>query len=829
MRSMSCCVLGWWAAWPALAAAPSPPSWQPYVVAPSSRHVRPVRVLSVSGDVTHADALLDGHGVAVFKRPPPQAESRWPQGTRIQLPGLKDARGAEHLIDGALASVWQAPARIAGSTPAIDLDTPTAQTLHGMTVRAASGHVLADFSVDARQDGAWKRVASVHGNKQLQVAVTFPRAVTARRWRIDVPVAKNADSARIKLAEIWPGALHDAPPPSVVLDFGKVVVGYPRLHFAAGSTPGTGLRLAFSETRQYLGERSDFTRSDNGDAIVPGTDQVVATTQPRVWVDRHGCTHERKVCDDGLHGFRYLRISLDALPADAPYAKPSGVVRLRDVSLDFTAYLGRPDTYAGWFESSDKALNRYWFDASYTNELITDTFRADDVEPRQANSAFLDGKRVLHDGAKRDRDPYVGDVAVSARTAYLTHGAALGDAARNVLLDLAKHQRVDGWIAPASIRHYTLPLFEYPLWWVVADWDNLRYTGDLAFTRAIYPHLLRLLDGWYPKVADAHGLLHKGLDGTSGYGDYAFLPRTGEVSYYNALYVLALHDAVAMAHALGHDNDATRWTARARHVARAMNARLWDAKAGAYLDSRQGPVRHAQDGNGLAVVAGVASRSRARQALGYLGTHTALPYGHAFMDNNTLLPDGGKRVYAFTSYPEIQARFQVGMTASALREIHALYGWMAHHDPGTTDWEGIGAGGSMYEGGYTSAAHGWSTGVVPLLSNDVLGVTPTGPGFARWTLHPHPGDLKWARGKVPTPHGPIAVHWVQKNARLELGVTVPKGTVARVVLPAAKGSHVVMDGHTAEARWRGHAAGDRGAWVLDRVVPGKHRFRVTAR
>ena len=34
-----------------------------------------------------------------------------------------------------------------------------------------------------------------------------------------------------------------------------------------------------------------------------------------------------------------------------------------------------------------------------------------------------------------------------------------------------------------------------------------------------------------------------GMNGTSGYGDYAFLPRSGEVTYYNVLYVKALRDA----------------------------------------------------------------------------------------------------------------------------------------------------------------------------------------------------------------------------------------------------------------------------------------------
>lgn len=99
--------------------------------------------------------------------------------------------------------------------------------------------------------------------------------------------------------------------------------------------------------------------------------------------------------------------------------------------------------------SSDSQLNTYWYGASYTSELVTDTFRPNDVDPRNADSPSLDGKLVLFDGAKRDRDPYDGDIAVSGVTDYLTHD--VGAAPRDVLADLADHQRSDGWIIPGPL------------------------------------------------------------------------------------------------------------------------------------------------------------------------------------------------------------------------------------------------------------------------------------------------------------------------------------------------------------------------------------------
>lgn len=619
-------------------------------------------------------------------------------------------------------------------------------------------------------------------------------------------------------------------PPSVTVDFGKVVVGYPQISFAGSSGNNPGVRLAFSESLQYLTDRSDFTRSDYFGG--PGTDQYAVPAQPVVWTDTLGCDANGKVCADGLHGFRYLKISLDALPGDAPDAQPYGEVDVNGISLDFTAYLGTPDTYLGWFDSSDPQLNQFWYDASYTDELVTDKFRSTDVDPF-GESPRLDGKLVILDGAKRDRLPYVGDISVSGRTNYLTHD--VGAAVRNVLADLADHQRGDGWIPPSP--PYTLTLFDHELWWLIASWDYVLYTGNTGYAAFYYRNLVKLLDSWCPSVTDSRGLLDKGLNGAYlGWSDFCFpCQRTGEVTYYNALYALALLDAARLATTLGQGSDATRWQQREAGVASAINTYLWDPAAGAYLDSAVGATRHGQDGNGLAILAGVASPDQTDSALNYLASATAQPYGNAFMDNDTLVSGGSQRVYAFTSYLDIQARFLNGQANSAIDEIKRLYGWMAGQDPGTTDWEGIGAGGSLYEGAGTSAAHGWSTGVVPALTNYLLGVIPTGPGFATWIVQPHPGTVSWAQGQLPTPHGPLGVSWSTGSAggRFTMTVIAPPGTTGDVAVPAnGSAVQVRVDGQLVFYKGKGigrrfGAQQSNGYVTLHGIRAGRHTITVS--
>lgn len=196
----------------------------------------------------------------------------------------------------------------------------------------------------------------------------------------------------------------------------------------------------------FLSDRGTNLQSDK---LTQGTDQIAVQNDAHTWQNKLGCQVDRKVCSDGLHGFRYVKIWLDALGSDAPYTSSSGSVSISSVDLEWFAYLGTPDTFTGWFECSDKDLTQWWYDGVYTVDMGTDLFLANETEPRGAASPTLEGKQVLFDGAKRDRDPYVGDMAVASLTSYLSHHFA--EPSLNVLEDLALHQRSDGWIPPASM------------------------------------------------------------------------------------------------------------------------------------------------------------------------------------------------------------------------------------------------------------------------------------------------------------------------------------------------------------------------------------------
>lgn len=296
------------------------------------------------------------------------------------------------------------------------------------------------------------------------------------------------------------------------------------------------------------------------------------------------------------------------------------------------------------------------------------------------------------------------------------------------------------------------------------------YTGDTTLTDKYWSNLRKVLDDYYPEYINSDvGILDKAKE--MDYGDYAFLPRSGPITYYNALYIHALDYAAQLASHLGHEEDSDRWTKRASEISPKLLEANWDSDAGAFFDGGPCPDEepgtvcdvHAQDGNSIAILAGVTNDTFSKSVLDYWSENTEQPYGNAFYDSSILQPDErfDERVYALISYFELQARFRTsGKAESALEEIRRLYGWMATHDPEVTQWEGIGPGGGSYQGPFMSYAHGWSTGIVPLMSNYVLGVTPQKPGFEGWRICPVvDGDLTWAKGVVPTKGGEIKVAW----------------------------------------------------------------------
>ena len=125
------------------------------------------------------------------------------------------------------------------------------------------------------------------------------------------------------------------------------------------------------------------------------------------------------------------------------------------------------------------------------------------------------------------------------------------------------------------------------------------------------------------------------------------------------------------------------------------------------------------------------------------------------------------------------------------------------------------------------------SGIPPMNKNSlnfvVIGVWPVEAGYQTWLVEPQPGDLNWAEGTVPTPHGPIGVAWY-RNALggFSLGVRVPNGTLGTVGLPVAGANTQLSDnGNAVQGVSASQQPNGRTCYVyLPDLRPGLHWIQV---
>jgi hypothetical protein len=304
------------------------------------------------------------------------------------------------------------------------------------------------------------------------------------------------------------------------------------------------------------------------------------------------------------------------------------------------------------------------------------------------------------------------------------------------------------------------------MWWVVGLADYLLYTGDTARIAALADALVATL---------AHIAAHVGPDGLWhhdrgwDYVDWAPIPAAERQTFCHLLATQVLNLGADLLDAVGQDGSAYR--DRSAQMAQAARRTWWRDGAGAF-----GSSHHV---NAMAIRSGVLSVDEARTLF-----------------TGTLAPDPPFAMTYWHRYADLDAAARVGAVDWGLAYVRRHWG-QAVQAGMTTFWEAfdpawlgddphgvsmIGDEHAQYGGYRTSLCHGWSAGPVVWLHTAVLGVRPTAPGFARIMFAPHLGGLAWARGTIPTPHGPIAVALAAGDAGTKptATLTVPPGVAVEV-------------------------------------------------
>jgi hypothetical protein len=604
--------------------------------------------------------------------------------------------------------------------------------------------------------------------------------------------------------------------PLLTVDFGKEVGGKIQVAVPATSANPPALHVCFSESRLFM---ALHPQDNNGEAAhAPGCDTAnIWNGYPGVQYTYDSDSHVLTIMngtatDDQLRGgFRYATFFLDG----------AGWMDLGAVSLHFGAAPKQADpaAYPGWFLSSDNALNKIWYAGAYTVQMDTwmsDTAKSWPYQQGEADHADAQvpdadpNQEVIFDGAKRDRIVWQGDLAVQAPVTYLsTDDVAAVD---NSLSSLAAQQLPDGYVPAESLvgqhnRDEIRTYGEYVTWFVYNHYEHWLYTGDRAYLDKWWPQLTKAM-AWLESVRaqDPQGLIAFGPVGSCGHYGYS---DCGHETYVNALYVRNLEQMVALAKARGDATDAATYADRAGAVKSAINAQLWDDKVGAYRLSREIPDAYPQDANATAVLTGVADADQATRAMAYLRRTSWSRFGALTVSPSTPNSSINPFYEPLPSGFEASARLQLDDPTGLAQEssfdlMRKFWGYQLSQDPNSTFPEKLNLSGQPGIAQFTSLAHGWAAAPTTILSTQVLGVAPTGAGFSSYDVVPHPGDLTWAQGRVPTPGGAITASWRATNGGFDLQVGSPSGTTGRLAVPTeGVANRVTLDGQEV---WDGHQA-----------------------
>ena len=409
---------------------------------------------------------------------------------------------------------------------------------------------------------------------------------------------------------------------------------------------------------------------------------------------------------------------------------------------------------ASYFESSSDTLNAVWDICKYTIKATTFC------------GVYIDGDR--------ERIPYEGDAFINQ----------LGHYCVDHEYDFARYS-----------HEYML---QYPTWpteWhmhsVMMAWADYLYSGDSKSLEAFYD-LLRVKtlvdfahdDGLISTAQDLrtsematrlephfeNSIIKRGIrdlvdwppgsftDGGTGERDnHEMLPINTVV---NAFHAHTLHLMACIAAAVGMTEDKHFFAHRAHLVTDRINAKLFDTKQGVYIDG-EGSTHASLHSNMFMLAFDLVPQKRKQSVLAFVKSRGMACSVYGAQHLLDALYANGEADYALSLMTAKHDRSWWNMIQTG--STMTLEAWDLRYK-NNLDWN-----------------HAWGAAPANIIPRHVLGVHPLEPGFRKILIAPQPATLAYAKGRVPTPRGPVDVELFNACGKtFELYVKTPKESTAQI-------------------------------------------------
>ncbi|MCA9964033.1 MAG: alpha-L-rhamnosidase N-terminal domain-containing protein [Anaerolineales bacterium] len=334
-------------------------------------------------------------------------------------------------------------------------------------------------------------------------------------------------------------------------------------------------------------------------------------------------------------------------------------------------------------------------------------------------------------------------------------------------LTLGNSARYDG-ILPMSVGGdiesdggITIP--DWALHWVHGVFNFYRFNGDRDAVKALMPtieHILR----WYAPYQTSAGVLKDVVEWNLV--DWSSVLVEDTASLLTAHWARSLREFAEMAEWL-EEKSSQRWAKALYDKVRAGFEIFWDERRGSYVDHIvDGKQRSemSQLAGALAIVSGIAPQERwsriieritdpdrlvVRSWTGDDGDYAESKIAKQFRGIYETDWEAEEQVVIaqpFMSYVVHDAVVEAGL-ADRLPDLYRRWSEFLV--------DGYDTIGECW--GWGTHVHGWSCTPTRDMIFYTLGVMPAEPGYAKARIAPRLGNLEWAKGKIPTPHGVIEV------------------------------------------------------------------------
>jgi hypothetical protein len=422
--------------------------------------------------------------------------------------------------------------------------------------------------------------------------------------------------------------------------------------------------------------------------------------------------------------------------------------------------------------------------------LYQDSLMSEDVLAEYAVQGL--NTSICLDGGKRDRLVWTGDfyhtvnvvAASTARWDYL-----LGT------LDLVySTQLTEGpfeGLVQISPFMGSAPEFKEStgLYGGLMDYQDLFLAGVGDFYH--YSGQSESLRPYWPQIKAQAAAKMKYIDPNSGLVASAinFLgPANGTAV--TGVFAYALKRLVPLAHALGDAASAELYESTAAALTQTINKKLWNPALGTWSLSTDAPSNYSLTGIGWAILAGAANGSQVTSSFARLdelrcGIGYRTISDEACTDDYQLSPNTNG--FLLNGLFKAQRDLGVGNLTIARAQLEDFWSAMIDQNEyfSGASWEYVHPDGSPGLNRFTSLSHPWGAAPTYVLSEYVLGISPTSAGYKTWTFTPALDGLvlDHVEGTVVTAYGDIEAKWRIKGNKIVVKTNVPRGTSATLVIP----------------------------------------------